>query len=96
MLAAAWEIYGRWLDNPLLVPPFSEAMRALLADVSNGTIPSRALSSIQVLLIGFATGTLLAGLLTVFAISTRIGTDFLETMTAMFNPLPQSRCCRWR
>jgi len=51
VLAAAWEIYGRWLDNPLLVPPFSEAMRALIADVSNGTIPSRALSSIQVLLI---------------------------------------------
>src|SRR5664279_2613892 len=88
VLAAAWEIYGRWLDNPLLVPPFSEAMRALIADVGNGTIPSRALSSIQVLLIGFTTGTLLAGLLTVFAISTRIGTDFLETMTAMFNPLP--------
>ena len=40
------------------------------------------------LLIGFSTGTLLAGLLTVFAITTRIGTDFLETMTAMFNPLP--------
>ena len=51
-------------------------------------IPQRALSSMQVLLIGFATGTLLAGMLTVFAISTRIGTDFLETMTAMFNPLP--------
>ena len=28
VLALAWEIYGRWLDNPLLVPPFSEAMRA--------------------------------------------------------------------
>ena len=88
VLALGWEIYGRWLDNPLLVPPFSDAMRALVADVSNGTIPKRALSSIQVLLIGFASGTLLAGLLTVFAISSRIGTDFLDTMTAMFNPLP--------
>ena len=87
-LAVGWELYGRWLDNPLLVPPFSDAMRALVADVSNGTIPKRAYSSIQVLLIGFASGTLLAGLLTVFAISTRIGTDFLDTMTAMFNPLP--------
>jgi NitT/TauT family transport system permease protein len=88
MLAGAWEIYGRWLDNPLLVPPFSAAVQALIADVADGTIPTRALSSIQVLLVGFATGTTLAGLLTVFAISTRIGTDFLETMTAMFNPLP--------
>jgi NitT/TauT family transport system permease protein len=88
VLAGAWEIYGRWLDNPLLVPPFSAAVKALIADVADGTIPTRALSSIQVLLVGFATGTTLAGLLTVFAISTRIGADFLETMTAMFNPLP--------
>lgn len=88
LLAGAWELYGRWLDNPLLVPTFSDTMRALIAGVREGTIPVRALSSIQVLLVGFATGTLLAGLLTVFAISTRIGTDFLETMTAMFNPLP--------
>jgi NitT/TauT family transport system permease protein len=87
-LAAGWEIYGRWLDNPLLVPPFSDAVRAMATDIANGTIPQRALSSIQVLLIGFASGTLLAGLLTVFAISSRIGTDFLDTMTAMFNPLP--------
>jgi NitT/TauT family transport system permease protein len=87
-LALGWEIYGRWLDNPLLVPPFSDAVRALYTDVANGIIPQRALSSIQVLLVGFASGTLLAGLLTVFAISSRIGTDFLDTMTAMFNPLP--------
>jgi NitT/TauT family transport system permease protein len=88
VLALGWEIYGRWLDNPLLVPPFSEAVRALITDVGDGTIPRRALSSMEVLLVGFATGTVLAGLLTVFAISTRIGTDFLDTMTAMFNPLP--------
>ncbi len=88
VLALAWELYGRWLDNPLLVPTFADTMRALIAGVVEGTIPQRALSSIEVLLVGFATGTLLAGMLTVFAISTRIGTDFLETMTAMFNPLP--------
>jgi len=88
VLALAWELYGRWLDNPLLVPTFADTMRALIAGVAEGTIPQRALSSIEVLLVGFATGTLLAGILTVFAISTRIGTDFLETMTAMFNPLP--------
>jgi NitT/TauT family transport system permease protein len=87
-LALGWEIYGRWLDNPLLVPPFSAAVGALWSDISSGVIPLRAWSSIQVLMIGFASGTLLAGLLTVFAISTKIGTDFLDTMTAMFNPLP--------
>ncbi len=88
VLAAIWEVYGRWLDNPLLVPPFSEAVRALIGGISDGVIPRRAWASIQVLMVGFATGTILAGILTMFAIRTRIGTDLLETMTAMFNPLP--------
>jgi NitT/TauT family transport system permease protein len=88
VLGLAWELYARWLNNPLLVPTLSETVRALVSDIVDGTIPARALSSVQVLLIGYATGTALAGLLTVFAISTRIGTDFLETVTAMFNPLP--------
>src|SRR5674476_1294352 len=88
VLALALELYGRWLDNGLLVPPFSDAMGAMVRDIADGTIPQRALSSIDVLLVGFASGTVLAGLLTVFAISSRLGTDFLDTMTAMFNPLP--------
>jgi NitT/TauT family transport system permease protein len=88
LLALGWELYGRWLDNPLLVPTFSDTMRALVGGIAEGVIPRRALASVEVLLVGFATGSILAGLLTVFAISTRIGTDFLETMTAMFNPLP--------
>jgi NitT/TauT family transport system permease protein len=33
VLALGWEIYGRWLDNPLLVPPFSATVRALITDV---------------------------------------------------------------
>ncbi|MBL8832019.1 MAG: ABC transporter permease, partial [Rhodospirillales bacterium] len=27
-LAAAWEIYGRWLGNPLMFPPFHEVAQA--------------------------------------------------------------------
>src|SRR5580704_15919892 len=48
VLAAAWEIYARILDNPLLFPSLSDTL----------------------------------------AVSTRVGTDFLSTLTAMFNPLP--------
>jgi NitT/TauT family transport system permease protein len=88
LLACGWQAYARWLDNQLLVPTFTDTLQALVHDVLNGTIPARALSSIEVLSIGFAIGTLLAAVLSVFAISTRIGTDFIETMTAMFSPLP--------
>jgi NitT/TauT family transport system permease protein len=88
IIAALWETYARWLDNELLVPTFSATVRALAGGIASGTIPARALLSMKVLLMGFAAGVSLAAVLTFFAISTRIGTDFLETMTAMFNPLP--------
>jgi NitT/TauT family transport system permease protein len=40
------------------------------------------------LLQGYAVGLTLAALLTALATATRIGTDLLETLTSMFNPLP--------
>ncbi|MDH7803641.1 MULTISPECIES: ABC transporter permease [unclassified Rhizobium] len=87
-LAAIWEIYGRWLGNPLLFPSFSETVSAFLANVADGTIPARAWTSLQTLVIGYGIGILLAALLTTLAIGSRIGADLLETLTSMFNPLP--------
>ena len=87
-LALVWEAYGRWLDNPLLFPPFSDTVRALYANIVDGTIPARTMISLRTLVIGYAIGVVLAALLTVVAIGSRIGTDLLETLTAMFNPLP--------
>jgi hypothetical protein len=29
VLAALWEVYGRWLNNPLLFPSFSQTVQAL-------------------------------------------------------------------
>lgn len=87
-LALLWEAYGRYVDNPLLFPTLTETIRAMVHSISNGVLPARAWASIKVLLMGYAIGIALAGLLTVLAITTRFGTDFLETMTAMFSPLP--------
>jgi NitT/TauT family transport system permease protein len=88
VIAVCWEAYARWLDNELLVPTFNATVRALIDGIASGVILTRALLSIRVLLMGFATGVLIAAVLTFIAINTRIGNDFLETMTAMFNPLP--------
>ncbi|MET0444193.1 MAG: ABC transporter permease [Tardiphaga sp.] len=87
-LCAIWEIYGVSLDNPLLFPTFHDTVATMYDKVMDGTIPLRAWASLKVLFMGYATGILLAAVFTILAISTRIGTDFLETMTAMFNPLP--------
>jgi len=88
VLAVAWELYGRWLNNPLLFPTFGATVEAFGDGFVHGTLLLKAWTSIKVLLVGYAAGIALAALLTVVAIASRIGTDFLETLTAMFNPLP--------
>lgn len=88
VLALAWEVYARMLDNPLTFPTLSETIKTLIERIGDGVLLTRAWTSIKVLLLGYFVGLVLAGLLTMLAITTRIGTDFLETMTAMFNPLP--------
>ncbi len=88
VLALVWELYARFLDNPLLFPTLSETLEAARDQIANGVLPARAWTSLRILLIGYVSGILLAAALTILAISTRLGTDILETMTAMFNPLP--------
>ncbi|HEY5366730.1 MAG TPA: ABC transporter permease [Casimicrobiaceae bacterium] len=88
VLALAWEIGARLLNNDLLLPSFSETLKALFAGIASGEILIKTWSSLKVLLMGYTAGILLAAVLTAFSIFSRIGTDFLETLTAMFNPLP--------
>jgi NitT/TauT family transport system permease protein len=87
-LAVIWEVYARKVDNPLLFPTFSATVAALWEGIYSGVIPQRTWSSIGVLLQGYGAGLLLAGLLTAFATATRVGTDLLETLSSMLNPLP--------
>jgi NitT/TauT family transport system permease protein len=87
-LALVWELYGVTLDNPLLFPTFHDTVITMYDRVKDGTIPLRAWASLKVLFMGYGVGIVLAAIFTILAISTRIGTDFLETATAMFAPLP--------
>ena len=88
LLAVAWELYGRFLDNPLMVPTVTEVGRALWDATLHGPLLDRIYTSVRVLLIGYFLGLAIAAVFTGLAVSTRIGTDLLSTLTAMFNPLP--------
>jgi NitT/TauT family transport system permease protein len=88
VLALAWQFYSAHIDNPLMFPSLTRTMAGLADVVWSGELPLRALASLRVILVAYAGGVTLAGLLTVFAITTRPGTDLLEILTAMFNPLP--------
>ena len=87
-LAAAWQLYGSISDNTLLFPTFLETMDAFATNIRSGVLPERAWTSLQVLVIGYVAGVGLATVLSVLAITTRVGNDLLETLTSMFNPLP--------
>jgi NitT/TauT family transport system permease protein len=88
VLAAIWEIYARVLDNGLLLPTFSATVAALVAGFAAGEIPRAAAYTLSLLVKGYAAGLAIAAVLTAFASMSRIGADLLETLTAMFNPLP--------
>jgi NitT/TauT family transport system permease protein len=88
VIALIWEIYARSLDNPLLFPTFSATLVAFFKGLFGGDLFVKALTSLRVLLMGYAAGILCAAVLTIIAITSRVGTDLLELLTSMFNPLP--------
>lgn len=87
-IALLWQGYALWLNNSLLFPTFTDAVGVFIADLLSGALSERILTSVRVLLIGYAAGIALAALLTTLAVATRIGNDILSVLTAMFNPLP--------
>ena len=88
VIAAIWQVYAIQLNNPLLVPTFTETVSTFFNAIASGEIPEKAYNSVRLLLQGYALGLTLALGLTVLAMTSRIGTDLLETLTSMFNPLP--------
>src|ERR1700754_1636025 len=60
IIAALWEGYARWLDNPLSFPTLGETLTSLWTDLSNGVLPDRLQVSLRILLMGYGIGIVLA------------------------------------
>jgi NitT/TauT family transport system permease protein len=60
ILAAVWEIYARWLNNPLIFPAFSDMATSLWDATVRGPLIERTLTTIRVLLMGYVAGIALA------------------------------------
>jgi NitT/TauT family transport system permease protein len=86
IIAGIWQIYALNLNNPLVFPTFSATITAFIDAIVNGGLLGKAMHSIEILLIGYGIGLLCAAALTFLAITTRVGSDLLETLTSMFNP----------
>jgi NitT/TauT family transport system permease protein len=88
LLAALWEAAARWAGNDLLLPGPLATGQAFFDGVVSGELPRYVGVSLWVLLQGYLAGVAGALVLTSLAMSSRAGRDLLETLTAMFNPLP--------
>ena len=87
-LGVIWELYARWIDNPLILPTLGATVNTFVSDLASGILTDRVATSLRSLILGYAAGLVLAAVLTTIAVSTRIGSDLLSTLTAMFNPVP--------
>lgn len=88
-LVIAWQAYTMIAQpEPLLFPSFVESADVLWETLLSGEMFEKVWVSLYVLLLGYAAGLAMAAIFLVLAVSTRIGSDFLSTMTAMFQPLP--------
>ena len=88
VLAVLWEVAARVQDNDLLLPSFLQTAAAFYDGMLSGELPGKVWISLTVLLQGYVIGIVLAFALTTLAVSTQLGRDLLDTLTAMFNPLP--------
>jgi NitT/TauT family transport system permease protein len=88
ILAAVWQAYAVYLDNALILPTFTDTLKAFVQRIASGELLKKSWASIVVLLYGYGIGLALALVFTIVAMASRFGTDLLETLTAMLNPLP--------
>jgi NitT/TauT family transport system permease protein len=87
----AWELVARAVGTPLLLPTFIDTLRALgssLTGQGQSALLGYVAETSKTLFTGFAIGSLIATVLTVFAINTKVGEDALTMVTGAFAPLP--------
>lgn len=88
-LVALWQGYTVIFDvEPLMFPRFSDSAVALWQSIVNGELLPKVWFSVKVLIYGYSLGMAIAAVLVLWATASQIGSDFLSTVTAMFNPLP--------
>lgn len=88
-LVVIWQAYTVIMNvEPLMFPTFTFSLEKLVADLFGGDLIFKIWFSVKVLIIGYGTGLGLAAVLVLWATASRLGSDFIATATAMFNPLP--------
>lgn len=88
ILIAIWQAAALWQSNPILLPTFTDTVRAFWTGLLEEGLGRSAISSLSVLLKGYAIAIALALVLVSLAVANGFLREMLATLTAMFNPLP--------
>jgi NitT/TauT family transport system permease protein len=86
-----WELSARYADMPLLFPTLTDTVKALVAAImasGDASLLRYVGETAKTLFSGFLIGSLIASILTVLAINTKVGEDALSLITGGFAPLP--------
>ena len=63
ILALGWQVYASWLHRPLMLPTFGATVTAFVDSLIRGELLLRAAMSLKILIVAYAAGVVLAGLL---------------------------------
>jgi NitT/TauT family transport system permease protein len=88
ILAAAWQMAATVKDNPILFPSFTATLSAFIDAVRSDNLIGSAAASLLVLFKGYVLAVSIALLLVSVAATVPFMRDVLQTLTAIFNPLP--------
>ncbi len=85
-----WQIAAVLANTPLILPTVTDTIGALYQSLlgNNAPLGLHIAETIRTLGMGFLLGTGVATIITIFAVNTRLGSDFLSTITGAFAPLP--------
>jgi NitT/TauT family transport system permease protein len=88
LLAFAWQIAALVKANPLLFPSFTDTVSAFFQSARSEDLLSSAASSLLELFKGYTLALSIAFVLVSLAATLPFMRDVLQTLTAIFNPLP--------
>lgn len=87
-LALIWQVAALWAGKPILFPTFTATMAALWEAIRDENLILASWMSLSVLLKGYVFASVLALVLVSLAIASSLVREALQTLIAMFNPLP--------
>jgi NitT/TauT family transport system permease protein len=88
MGAVLWEVLGRWVVNPLFLPPLSQVWVRFLELVQAGQLATDIAASSQAYLLGLAVAIAIGGTAGIAMAASKIIRDLLDPWVAILNATP--------